>query len=39
MPMMDVAIPAIRTGECHSGSPAFGQAIVPSRTTLTIETM
>ena len=39
MPMIDVAIPAIRTGECHAGSPALGQAIAPSRNTLTIETM
>src|SRR3954471_21093143 len=37
MPRIDVAIPPIRTGRCHSGSPGLGQAIAPRKKTLTME--
>jgi len=38
MPRIDVAIPATNAGKCQAGSCAFGQAIAPSKHTLSIET-
>jgi hypothetical protein len=38
MPTIDAAIPATVTKAFHNGSSGFGQATIPSKNTLAIET-